>query len=457
MALDQILQHKRQEVAARRERVPLAELQAGLTPSDRSLADALAQPRTGFVLECKRASPSRGTLRQDFDPAAIARTYAPYADALSVLTDQRFFGGQLADLQRARRQVDLPVLCKDFVLDPYQVVEARAHGADAVLLMLSVLSDDAWRACHEVATSLGLDVLTETHDGDELERALGLGASIIGINNRNLRTLEVSLTTTERLAPRVGTDRIVVCESGIRDHRDVQRLRSLVDAFLVGSALMGAPDLSRACRELVHGRVKVCGLTSAADAREAAAAGATHGGLVFADGSPRQVQPTNAREIAIDALDWVGVFVNEPPVRVASLAADLGLVAVQLHGDEDPAYVRTLRGLLGAGCEIWKACRVQDRVVTVAETGADRLLLDAHVDGQRGGTGQTFDWTLVGDDARSVVLAGGLSAKNAARASGLGPWALDVSSGVERSPGVKSRARLRDFFDALRGQGRRRP
>jgi indole-3-glycerol phosphate synthase/phosphoribosylanthranilate isomerase len=136
MALDQILAHKRQEVDQRRENVPEATLRAGLTRSDRSLADSLGRPHTGFILECKRASPSRGVLRPDYDPAAIARTYAPYADALSVLTDERFFGGHHAHLQRARQQVNVPVLCKDFVVDPYQVVEARAHGADAVLLML---------------------------------------------------------------------------------------------------------------------------------------------------------------------------------------------------------------------------------------------------------------------------------------------------------------------------------
>ena len=455
MALDQILAHKRQEVDQRRENVPEATLRAGLTCSDRSLADALGRPHTGFILECKRASPSRGVLRPDYDPAAIARTYTPYADALSVLTDERFFGGHHAHLQRARQQVNVPVLCKDFVVDPYQVVEARAHGADAVLLMLSVLDDDQWRRCQKEAASLGLDVLTETHDGQELERALGLGAKIIGINNRNLRTLEVDLSTTAHLAPKVKSDCVLVCESGISDHRDVQRLRPLVDAFLVGSALMGAPDLSRACRQLLFGRVKVCGLTRAEDAREAAAVGATHGGLIFAPGSPRQVQPAQARDVAIDGLDWVGVFVNESPEAVASLAAELGLVAVQLHGEEDPAYVQALRGMLGAGCEIWKACAVRDRVPTLAETGADRLLLDTHVDGQRGGTGQTFDWGLVGRDA-PVVLAGGLSAENVAEASELAPWGLDVSSGVENAPGIKSSERLRDFFAALRGQARGR-
>ncbi len=457
MALERILEHKRQEVAARRQRVPQSELEAGLAPSDRSLADALAAPRTGYILECKKASPSRGVLRPDFDPAEIARTYGPWADALSVLTDEHFFGGQHSFLRSARQQVSVPVLCKDFVLDPYQVVEARAHGADAVLLMLSVLDDDQWRRCYEVARAYGLDVLTEAHDGDELQRALALDAPIIGINNRNLHTLEVALSTTRELAPRVGNDRLLVCESGIANHADVARLRPLVDAFLVGSALMGAPDLSEACRRLVHGRVKVCGLTSAADARLAADAGATHGGLIFADGSPRQVSPDAASEITIDSLQWVGVFVNEEPARVAALAADLGLAAVQLHGDEDRTSVQALRKLLTPGCEIWKAHRVRDRVPSLAESGADRLLLDAHVDGQLGGTGQAFDWDLLGDDLGQVVLAGGLTPDNAAHADALGCWGLDVSSGVESAPGRKSETRLRDFFAALRGHGRTRP
>lgn len=448
MVLEAIIASKRAAVAGRGGR-PLRDL----APSDRSLEDALRRPRTGFILECKRASPSRGLIRDRFDPAAIARTYSEHADAISVLAEERFFGGGLEHVRLAREATHLPVLCKDFVLEPFQVREARLHGADAVLLMLSVLDDAAFVSCFEAARTLEMDVLAEVRDEDELARALDLGARIIGINNRDLSTLEVDPRVTEALAPLVPPDRVVVSESGIRDHADVRRLRPLVDGMLVGTALMRRADLARAVRELVHGSVKVCGLTRPGDARGAMEAGATHGGLVFAPASARRVDPGSAREVVEGAgLAYVGVFVDESPGRVASLAAGLDLAAVQLHGDETQRYVGELRTLLPAGCEVWKAVRVGDRVPHLGRAGADRILLDTHVRGARGGTGRTFDWTLIeGRDLGHVVLGGGLDPGNAAAADGLGCSALDVSSGVEEAPGRKSRTLLDSFFAALRG------
>src|SRR5437660_798827 len=181
----------------RRERRPLAGFR--LQPSDRSLARALRAGHTGFIMECKHASPSAGVLRPDFDPVAIARAYAPIADAISVITDKPYFQGSLEYLRAVREAVDLPVLCKDFVVDPYQVYEARHYGADALLLMLSVLEDREFQQCMAVAEALDMDVLAEVHDEHELERAVRLGARLIGINNRDLRTLQVDLAVTERL------------------------------------------------------------------------------------------------------------------------------------------------------------------------------------------------------------------------------------------------------------------
>jgi len=453
MVLEQIIDHKRRELKARRARVPLAQL-AGARPSDRSLEQALAAPHTGFVLECKRASPSRGRIREDFDPAALAADYAPVADALSVLTDERFFEGRLDYLRIAREQVSVPVLCKDFILDPYQLFEARSYGADAVLLMLSVLEDGPFGECFAAAAELGLDALVEVHDAAELDRAVRLGARIVGINNRNLKTLEVDLRTTERLAPAVPRDRLVVAESGVRDHRDVVRLRSHAHAFLVGSSLMAATDVARASRGLVYGRVKVCGLTRLEDARTAAALGATHGGLVFAE-SPRQVTVEQARELCRAELDWVGVFVNDPPARVANIARELQLSAVQLHGEETIDAVNDLRRQLPPETEIWKAAPVRDHIPRLEETGADRLVLDAHSEGARGGTGRRFDWSLLhGHELGQVIVAGGLTPENVTEADRLGAYGLDVSSGVEQTPGRKSQALLQSFFAALRGQGR---
>jgi indole-3-glycerol phosphate synthase/phosphoribosylanthranilate isomerase len=339
------------------------------------------------------------------------------------------------------------------------VDEARLHGADAVLLMLSVLDDAAWRACAAAARRHGMDALTEVHDEADLRRALDLGAPVIGINNRDLRTMQVDLTVTERLAPLVDDDRLLVGESGIGSHGDVRRLRGLVDGLLVGTTLMRSPDPRRAVRELVYGVTKVCGLTRAEDARAAAEAGATHGGLVFSAESPRRVTLEQARAVRRDAdLAWVGVFVNEQVADVAYAARELHLAAVQLHGDETPEYVGVLRPLLPAGCEIWRCARVSGAPPPpVAASGADRLLLEGEGTGPRGGSGRLFDWrTLVGyRDAGRCLVAGGLRPENADAADRLGVWGLDVSSGVEERPGVKSAAKLAAFFAARRGNGRR--
>jgi indole-3-glycerol phosphate synthase/phosphoribosylanthranilate isomerase len=459
VALDAIVAAKRAELAEAVRSRPLVGLFEGLVRSDRDFEEALGAKRTGFLLECKKRSPSGGDLRPVYDPAAIARTYAPFADAVSVLTDGPFFGGSLDDLRRVREAVDLPVLRKDFILDPYQVVEARAHGADAVLLMLSVLDDATWGACFAAARECGMGTLTEVHTGAELERALRLEAPVIGINRRDLRTLRIDPGVFDRLAPRVPAERLLVAESGVRGRADVVALRDRADAFLVGSALMVEEELEDAVRALVVGPVKVCGLTRPGDAHAAWTAGATWGGLVFAADSPRRLTPERARGVRDAApLRWAGVFVDEDPGTIAALVRDLELHAVQLHGEEGPEVVARLRAMLPAGCEIWKAVRVRDRAPSLSETGADRLLLDAWSEGARGGTGSRFDWNVAAShpERHRVVLAGGLDAGNVVIADAVGVGMLDVSSGVEESPGVKSASRLRAFFGALRGSGRDR-
>jgi indole-3-glycerol phosphate synthase/phosphoribosylanthranilate isomerase len=431
-------------------------IRRGLEASNRSFYDALRRPGTGFIFECKKASPSRGLIREDFDPVQIAESYAPFADAISVLVDNRFFQGRLEYMQAVRKTVEQPVLAKDFILEPYQIYEARRFGADAVLLMFSVLDDATLADCAAVARSLGIDVLAEVHDGDELDRALELDLPIIGINNRNLKTLKVDLKVVERLATRVPADRVVVAESGISSHADVFRLRTLADAFLIGSSPMSAPNIEVACKKILYGRTKVCGLTRPEDAKAAHGAGAIFGGLIFAKESPRYVSVAKARAVCAAAdLAWVGVFVDEPVDRVRKLVEDLDLAAVQLHGDETREYIADLRKGLKPGCEIWKVCRVKDRVPTVDATGADRLLLDAFKPGVRGGTGHRFDWSLLrGRSLDNIILSGGLKTENVVDADATQPFALDVNSGVEESPGIKSEKLLSRFFAALRGLGR---
>jgi len=256
--LHKILARKAEEIAERRARVPLPALtaRASAAPPVRGFVEAIeqtiAEGRAAVIGEIKKASPSKGMLRADFQPEAIARSYAAAgATCLSVLTDIDFFQGADEYLQQARAACALPVLRKDFTIDPYQVVEARALGADCILLIVAALSDLALGELAGHAQHHGLDVLVEVHDATELERALKLNTALIGINNRNLRTFDTRLETTLDLLERIPPDRIVVTESGIHTSADVARMRAAgVHAFLVGEAFMKAADPGARLAEL---------------------------------------------------------------------------------------------------------------------------------------------------------------------------------------------------------------
>lgn len=251
--LSRIVGTKREELARLRERS--RELESALDGArpPRGLAGALGTAGTvSLMAECKRRSPGAGPIRPDVDPVELARGYrSAGASAISVLTDETYFGGSLDDLRAIGYAVELPVLRKDFTLDPLHVVEARGAGADAVLLIVRILDDPALRSLHEEAAGLGMDVLVEVHDRAELDRALDVGAKLVGINNRDLATFTTDLSTTETLLDLVPDDVVVVSESGIRDRDDVIRLgRAGVDAVLVGESLLRADDPSQAAAEL---------------------------------------------------------------------------------------------------------------------------------------------------------------------------------------------------------------
>jgi indole-3-glycerol phosphate synthase len=256
--LKQILDRKREEVAERQAARPLAELRQAAADAPaprgfhRAVARAIEAGRPAVIAEIKKASPSRGILREDFDAAAIARSYAAAgATCLSVLTDVDFFQGSDACLVEARAACELPVLRKDFILDPWQVVESRAIGADCVLLIVSALTDPQLRELADAAAELGMDVLVEVHDREELERGLMLRTPLIGINNRDLHTFETGIETTLRLMVDVFPDRTVITESGIHSREDVEELRrNNVHAFLVGEAFMQAADPGAKLEEL---------------------------------------------------------------------------------------------------------------------------------------------------------------------------------------------------------------
>ncbi len=254
--LDKIVAAKRREIADCRSRIPEAELQKKLAdaPPPRDFFAALAAPGPiRLIAEVKKASPSAGVIRSDFDPVTIAKIYEQHgASCLSVLTDEPFFQGLLEYLEAVRAEVAIPVLRKDFILDSYQLLEARAAGADAVLLIAECLDDCNLRKLHNEAIELGMTPLVELYDPENLDRVLEAGATLIGVNNRDLRTFQVDLEHTLRLRPRVPDHCVMVSESGVKTHADVQRLAAAgVDAILVGESLMRQPNIGAAVDQLL--------------------------------------------------------------------------------------------------------------------------------------------------------------------------------------------------------------
>lgn len=256
--LKKILDHKQQEIAEKQQRVPLAQMQEwskegdAKRPFEMMLRAAASANKAGVIAEIKRASPSQGIIREDFDPMAIARSYQfGGATCMSVLTDNEFFKGGGPILELARKACSLPALRKDFIIDPFQVYESRVLGADCMLLIVAALDDEKLHSLYTLAKENNLDVLVEVHDEAEVERALALEPSMLGINNRNLNSFEVSLDTTLRLKDKIPSECLIVTESGIHTSEDVEMMQSNgVNSFLVGEAFMRAPDPGAKLKEL---------------------------------------------------------------------------------------------------------------------------------------------------------------------------------------------------------------
>ncbi len=465
--LEKIVHDKRIEIDSLKLAKPLASFIDELEPTTKDMYAALARtkdkPQAGFILECKKASPSKGLIRSDFDVKAICQSYEKYAAAISVLTDEKYFQGNFEYLQTVTQSVKCPVLNKDFFIDSYQVYLARYYGADAILLMLSVLSDEEYLELSAVAKKYNLAILTEISNQEERDRAVKLNAKMIGINNRNLRDLSTDLARTFDFAPTLPDDRIIISESGIYTNAQVRELAPAVDGFLVGSSLM-APDnnpyqdIDLACRKLILGNNKVCGLTDVKYANAAASAGARFGGLIFAEKSPRFVSRAQAKAIvkAKAKLEYVGVFVNHNRNDIIDLVKELRLSAVQLHGSEDDQYIEALIRELAqndcSDCQVWQASPVANSVPLLNSQVKQHLL-----DGQSPGSGKSFNWQVLAlseQDLSNSFLAGGLNNENINQAleqlTHLDLFGLDLNSGVETSPGIKSSEKLEQVFSQIR-------
>lgn len=428
---------------------------------------ALAAPGIGVVAEIKRRSPSAGSLLPPgADVAALARQLAAAgAAALSVLTDRAWFGGSLDDLAAVRRAVDLTILRKDFVIDPLQLAESRAYGADAVLLIARILSVRRLRLLVEESARLGLAAVVEVHDEGEIEAAVASGAPILGFNSRDLDTLAVDLPRMLRMRTHLPYGRVALAESGVRSREDLERVRQAgFDAALVGETLMRAPDPASRLTELLRSGdanarratlVKICGITRLEDALRAIEAGADALGFVLTR-SARRIPVERAREIVERlpaSVRTVGVFGDEPCERIRRTAALAGVGEIQLHGVESPELCA------GLGRPVIQRFSVRpgDGTASLRERTrrfgtAEAWLLDPGA-----GDGVPFEWGIARGLGPRVILAGGLDAGNVARAMrSAEPWGVDVSSGVEASPGIKEPRRLAAFVHAVREEDERR-
>ncbi|MEH0147970.1 bifunctional indole-3-glycerol-phosphate synthase TrpC/phosphoribosylanthranilate isomerase TrpF [Corynebacterium sp. Q4381] len=463
--LEEIVEGRKRHLDEIRQRVAHVDFDT-LPKSERSLYDNLKRPGTSFILECKSSSPSLGTIREHYEPGEIAAVYSRsrnLAAGISVLCEPDRFGGDYDHLATVAATTHLPVLCKDFIIDEVQVYAARYYGADAILLMLSVLDDATYTRLSALAGSLGMDVLTEIIDEEEAERAARLGAKIFGVNHRNLHDLSIDLSRSARLAAHAPADAAVVSESGIRTVETVRQLGAHSDGFLVGSQLTSQPDVDLAVRELVYGPNKVCGLTSRTAAQAAKAAGAVYGGLIFEDGSPRNVSRETARDIIDHELGLRYVAVSRRSEGYGALLID-GIVAVQVHApyqgsaEAERALLERVRDEVDGRAEVWRAVSMTapegpETANFLAEAGlADRLVLDS---GQ-GGTGEAFDWATVSDTVKHhSLLAGGIGPENIEAALRVGCLGVDLNSGVEYPAtagewaGKKDAGALRNVFRTI--------
>ncbi len=503
--LERIVDSKREEIARLRPvRRELARASEDAPPARPVLAPMAARPTVAVFAEVKRRSPGAGPIAPDLDPMAISAEYeAGGAQAVSVLTDGPWFEGSLADLKAVSRARRIPVLRKDFVLDEVQIWEARAAGADMVLLIVRILDAPLLADLRAMTHELGMVALVEVHDEQEIDAALKAGARMVGINNRDLSVFRTSLQATERLAPRIPDDVTVVSESGIRDGDDVRRAAAAgADAVLVGEALVRSHDprgivaemaavpklpgrsgrpgpLMRATTSRAGAnasqvranaspvRAKVCGVTTPQDAAVASEAGADYLGAILSPGYVRSVSPERAAQLyAVSSARRVGVFVDAPLERVVALARQLSLHVVQLHGRETPEAAAQLAA--AGPWKVWKsfhatadggppATRSLARRIAPYEGAVAGVLVDAWDPRAPGGTGRSFGWRGVGPAVRNAagaaafVAAGGMTPANAAAAiESLSPCVLDASSGLESAPGVKDPAKVRAFVTAVR-------
>jgi indole-3-glycerol phosphate synthase len=452
MILAEIIRNKKTEISRRKETLPLSSFRRSIKKSERSFRNAISKG-LNLIAEVKRASPSEGVIRNNLSIRKIIKIYDQYADAISVLTDRKFFSGSMNDLKRVRKLTNKPILCKDFIIDPYQIYEARYYGADAILLIAAILSKKEIDDFIKIAKRYGMDCIVEVHTASELRKVLSTKAEIIGINNRNLDTLKVDLNTTLKLADKIPKGKIIVSESGYTNKEDIIKIRNKANAVLIGTSLLKSKSIEKKIRELFFPKVKICGITTEEDALAAEELGADYIGLIFYEKSPRHVKPAVARKIASRLVHakTVGVFVNQSLREIKKTAKECNLDLIQLHGNETPAFCKKVEKATNR--KVIKAIRIKNKkdVERAKCYDVEFVLFDTFQRGKFGGVGKTFNHCLIKNYKKNYFLSGGLNPHNIAKAlKELRPYGIDVNSGVEKLLGKKDISKLRLLFERLR-------
>ena len=479
MILDKIIEATKIRVAQEKQvESPESVKAAALAlPSDTGFPfeAALRQQDFNFICEVKKASPSKGIIAEHFPYLDIAKEYeVAGAAAISVLTEPDFFKGDKKYLQEIASTVKIPVLRKDFIIDEYQIYQAKVWGASAILLICACLDVPTLTKFRELADSLGLSSLVEAHDEHEVQMAIDCGARIIGVNNRNLKDFTVDVQNSVRLRNLVQDDVIFVSESGLETPEDIQVLRdNNIGVALMGETFMRSPNKVEKLAYLYGStyytpKVKMCGISKVETIPAVVEAKPDYMGLVFAP-SKRQVTVDQAKTLVEelhkqytkrynngaeqsnnDEIKTVGVFVNETLENLVTIATDANLDAVQLHGDEDEAFIKALKEKTDV--EVWKAVQIRSSTDAEAwiDSSADMLLFDAYHKDERGGTGEVFDWSCLDEFERPFMLAGGIDSTNVAHAiRTVRPYGIDISSGIE-TDGVKDDEKIKAFTNIVR-------
>lgn len=485
MILDKIIEATKIRVAQEKQiESPESVKAAALAlPSDTGFPfeAALRQQDFNFICEVKKASPSKGIIAEHFPYLDIAKEYeVAGAAAISVLTEPDFFKGDKKYLQEIANAVKIPVLRKDFIIDEYQIYQAKVWGASAILLICACLDMPTLTKFRELADSLGLSSLVEAHDEHEVQMAIDCGARIIGVNNRNLKDFTVDVQNSVRLRNLVQDDVIFVSESGLETPEDIQVLRdNNIGVALMGETFMCSPNKVEKLAYLYGStyytpKVKMCGISKVETIPAVIEANPDYMGLVFAPSkrqvtvdqakslvkelhkqygnrySRDEVQCSNQTLIHQEFIKTVGIFVNETLDNLVTIATEVNLDAVQLHGDEDEAFIQSLKERTNV--EVWKAVQIRSAADAEAwiDSSADMLLFDAYHKDERGGMGEVFDWSCLDEFERPFMLAGGIDSTNVARAiRTVRPYGIDISSGIE-TEGVKDDEKIKAFTNIVR-------